>query len=308
MPSAHRTFACFGTECAVQVGGPAPDGRSAASAADAARDALLAWHGRFTRFSAESELARLNADPRAAVPVTPLMARFAAAARAAAELTGGLVDPTLLRDIERAGYRGELGAPLELRLALRLAGPRAPARPHPAAAWRALAVEGELVRRPPGLALDSGGIVKGLFADVVGARLAAHPSFVVDCGGDLRVGGSARAPRPVEVRSPFGPERLHRFLLRAGGVATSGIGRRAWLGPDSRPAHHLLDPATGRPAFTGVVQATALAPTGAEAEARAKAAVLAGPAAAPGWLVHGGVIVLDDGSHVTLEPGPALAP
>ena len=70
---------------------------------------------------------------------------------------------------------------------------------------------------------------------------------------------------------------MHVFELSRRAVATSGIGRRSWLGPDGRPAHHLLDPATGRPAFTGVVQATALAPTAVEAEWRAKAAVLAGP-------------------------------
>ncbi len=80
-------------------------------------------------------------------------------------------------------------------------------------------------------------------------------------------------------------------------MATSGIGRRSWLGPDGRPAHHLLDPSTGKPAFTGVVQATALAPTALEAEWRAKAAVLSGPDAAGDWLPHGGVVVRDDGSH-----------
>jgi len=68
--------------------------------------------------------------------------------------------------------------------------------------------------------------------------------------------------------------------------------------------HHLLDPATGRPAFTGIVQATALAPTALEAEWRAKAAVLAGPAAAPRRLPHGGVLVFDDGSHMVVEPSP----
>jgi hypothetical protein len=76
-------------------------------------------------------------------------------------------------------------------------------------------------------------------------------------------------------------------------VATSGIGRRSWLGRDGRPAHHLLDPATGRPAFTGIVQATAIAPTALEAELRAKAAVR--PPAAAGWLEHGGAVVYDDG-------------
>jgi FAD:protein FMN transferase len=93
---------------------------------------------------------------------------------------------------------------------------------------------------------------------------------------------------------------LHTFERAAGGVATSGIGRRSWIGSDGRPAHHLLDPASGRPAFTGIVQATALAPTALEAEIRAKAAVLSGPDGAPGWLPDGGVIVLDSGEHVVM--------
>ncbi|HEV3056330.1 MAG TPA: FAD:protein FMN transferase, partial [Solirubrobacteraceae bacterium] len=75
---------------------------------------------------------------------------------------------------------------------------------------------------------------------------------------------------------------------------------RAWIGPDGAPAHHLLNPATGRPAFTGVVQVTALAPTATEAETRSKAALLSGPAGAAQWLPHGGVVVLDDGSHVSV--------
>jgi thiamine biosynthesis lipoprotein len=125
--------------------------------------------------------------------------------------------------------------------------------------------------------------------------------FVVNCAGDLRLGGTD--PRAVRVAGPFGDEILHTFALRGGGVATSGIGKRAWIGADGRPAHHLLDPASGRPAFTGVVQATALAPTALEAETLAKAAVLTGPEGARGWLPHGGVVVLDDGSHQVVDPG-----
>ena len=53
----------------------------------------------------------------------------------------------------------------------------------------------------------------------------------------------------------------------------------------------ILDPATGAPAFTGVVQATALAPTGVLAETFAKAALLAGPEGAEARLPYGGVIV-----------------
>ncbi|MGH2850708.1 MAG: FAD:protein FMN transferase, partial [Solirubrobacteraceae bacterium] len=88
---------------------------------------------------------------------------------------------------------------------------------------------------------------------------------------------------------------LHVFELVGGAAATSGIGRRSWHDAAGRPAHHLLDPTTGLPAYTGVVQVTALAPTGVEAEARAKAALLRGPREGPGVLEHGGVLVDDDG-------------
>jgi thiamine biosynthesis lipoprotein len=103
-------------------------------------------------------------------------------------------------------------------------------------------------------------------------------------------------PRPLLVDDPFSRgEPLHEFALEQGAVATSGIGRKSWLGADDRPRHHLLDPSTGEPAWTGVVQATALAPTAAEAEALAKAALLSGDR---GWLApNGGVLVFDDGSH-----------
>jgi thiamine biosynthesis lipoprotein len=113
----------------------------------------------------------------------------------------------------------------------------------------------------------------------------------------VRLGGADALPRPVHVAGPFGDEGLHTVELADGGVATSGITRRSWLDARGRPAHHLLDPATGSPAFTGVVQATAIAPTALEAEVRAKAAVLSGPDAALCWLPHGGVVVFDDGSH-----------
>jgi thiamine biosynthesis lipoprotein len=292
-PEAVESFECFGSTCAVHVTGTA----DAAAAARAGRELLLDWHARFTRFDAGSELSRMNADPAPAVEVSREMASFVAAARAAAETTGGLVDPTLLGPLKSLGYRDDLRAPLPLALALRLAPPRAPGAPHPAARWREIALDGVRVTRPPGLGIDSGGIVKGLAADVLAEQLAGADAFAVDCAGDLRVGG---ATREVAVASPFDERILQTFALADAGVATSSIGRRSWLGADGRPAHHLLDPATGRPAFTGVVQATAFAPTAVLAEVRAKAALLSGPEGATAWLPAGGVFVLDSGEHVVV--------
>jgi thiamine biosynthesis lipoprotein len=286
------SFRCFGGRCAVLVDDPA--------AALQARRRLEAWHDRFSRFNPASELSRLNADPRPAVAVTPTMARLVEAVIAAARMTDGLVDSTLVPEIEAAGYTRDLGAPLPLALALRLAPARRPARPRAAARWREIRVVDGIVHRPPGVMIDSGGLGKGLFADLIADSLP-HDTVGIDCAGDLRFRGPRRT---IRVASPFGGAPLRTFGLTDGAVATSGIGRRSWLGARGRPAHHLLDPATGAPAFTGVVQATALAPTAVEAEIRAKAAVLSGPAGGERWLAeHGGVLVLDDGSvrEVILE-------
>ncbi len=309
-PEASDSFPCFGTTCAAYVIGDTPQ-RTNVEAVELARTVLLEWHRGFSRFEPDSELSRLNADPRETVPVSSTMARFVAAACDAARLTGGLVDPTLASEIEAAGYAGDLPeaaqSALDLRATLAQAPARAPGRPSATSAWGSVQLDssGTAVTRPVGVRLDSGGIAKGLFADLLVAALREHESVAINCGGDLRLGGRGGLTRAVEVSSPFGPGTLHVFELAAGGAATSGIGKRSWIDSDGRPAHHLLDPATGRPAFTGVVQVTALAPSAAEAEARAKAALLSGPDGAIEWLPHGGVVVYDDERHEVIEPlGP----
>jgi FAD:protein FMN transferase len=303
MSDAANKFTCFGGGCVVFVDGAGPAG-TPEEAVTAATGQLLAWHAQFSRFTTESELAMLNHDPRERLPVTPMMARFLAAVIDAASLTGGLVDATMLDQIEEVGYKSDrLRASLALPLALALAPPRQRASPAPAERWRQLVLDDDAgeVTRPPGLHVDGGGIVKGLCADLVGEMLAAHDGYVVDCEGDLRVGGAGDRERMIEVKAPFNESVLHEFAVTDGGIATSSITKRSWL-DRGRPAHHLLDPATGRPAYTGVVQVTALAPTALEGEALAKAALLSGPDGAPTWLRHGGVVVFDDLSHAVIAP------
>jgi thiamine biosynthesis lipoprotein len=298
-------FACFGSRCTVLVSGVDAT-HSASAAALQARHTLELWHEQFSRFLPDSELSRLNEDPRREVPVSPLLARLVAAIGAAGRLSGGLVDATLIEPLLAAGYEHDLGEPLALSRALELAPPRKPASANAAHGWRKLDVDlrSGIVTRPPGLQIDSGGLAKGLFADVLAARLARHRSFAVDCAGDIAIGGRAGVARRVEVESPLDGSVLHTFDVLAGGVATSGIARRSWLDEHGCPAHHLLDPASGRPAFTGIVQATALAPSALEAEIRAKSALLVGPRAARAQLPHGGVVVLDSGAHLVFEPQP----
>ncbi len=133
-------------------------------------------------------------------------------------------------------------------------------------------------------------------------------TLAVECAGDLRVAGTAGVERPIAVADPFGGDPVGVLAIAAGGVATSGIGKRSWRDESGATAHHLIDPAGGGPCFSGIVQVTAIAATAEEAEHRAKAALLSGPDGAADWLPDGGLIVLDDGSVTDLAGIAADAP
>lgn len=318
-----RSFQRFGCHAELRV--QAPTGRRAQAERRLSRaEHLLAeFDGRLSRFDPASELCALNADPRTVVPASPLMQRFVEAVGWAGRRSGGLVDATCLPAVERSGYTdhldlrvldgprhgGSIPLPALGAALYRLATDEAeieaerPGEPDPTTGcWREVrAVEGA-VERPVGTRLDSGGIGKGLAADLAADLLRGAPAWMVGCGGDLRIGGTAGVPRPVDVLDPLDPDRvIHRLQVTRGGVATSGTTRRAWTGEAQR-GHHLIDPRTGRPADTGVVQVTALAPTALEAEVLAKTALLSGPEHAHGRLEHGGVIVCENGLVVFVPP------
>jgi FAD:protein FMN transferase len=277
-------FACFGATVLMRASGEAEVVRLGLRRAQQIAEEV---HRRLTRFAPSSDLCRLNADPRELVPAAPLVRRFAEAVRWAGETSGGLVDATCLPLVEAAGYREHWTPGAGPAIAR---GEQGDWRP----AWSSVSVEGDAVRRPPGTRLDSGGLGKGLAADLMAAALAACTTWVVDCGGDVRIGGQDGAQRAVDVADPAGGPPIHRLTIARGAVATSGVTRRAWAG-----GHHLVDPRSGRPANTGIVQVTAVARTGLQAEVRAKTALLAGPEDAARVLVDGGVYVVDDGGvHV----------
>lgn len=299
------TFDCMG--CAMALSS-ADDG-----AEDVARRVIERFDACLSRFHPGSELSRLNADPRATVPASQVLRMAIRAALQAAEQSRGLVDPTLLGALEAQGYRDSLtgAGTVPLAAALAHAPRRRPARAHPQARWRAIRVDDAAgtITRPPGLRLDTGGSTKGLAADA--AAHVLERDYIVDCAGDVRV----QAPRPlrIAVEHPLTGDHVHTLQLADGAVATSGLGRRCWRRPGGGFAHHLLDPATGEPAWTGLLQVTAVAGSALVAETLAKAALLGGPARARSLLAasHGGVLVHDDGAVEAIDARPsatAVAP
>ncbi len=302
MSRAEREFHCFGGRVRVVVEGDAPGGHVAPLAALLAQAQLQDVHRRLSRFDDRSELSRLNADPAAVVPASRLLRRLAHAVVEAGLRSDGIVDATRVRALRRAGYAtsraGVSGLMLEAVVA-EAPAPR-PARAHPDRAWATVVVDDDerTIARPPGVWIDGGGLAKGLAADRLATTLADHVAYAIDCAGDVRVGGRGGLEQTLRVADPFGGPPVHALKLSTGAAATSGVGRRSWRTADGHIAHHLIDPATGRPAWTGVVQATAFAPTALAAEILAKTALLRGPRDGRRVLERagGGVLVLADGT------------
>jgi thiamine biosynthesis lipoprotein len=172
-------------------------------------------------------------------------------------------------------------------------------------------MRGATVRRDPGVRFDLDGVAKGWIADRALALLGRHPGAIVDADGDvaLRVAHGERVP--VGVGDPRDPETdLAVLALEAPtvapamfGVATSGISIHRW-DDGGRERHHLIDPRTGEPAVTDVVQATAIAGSARIAEALAKTAVILGSVDGLDFLARfgaaGAVLLLRDGRVVAL--------
>jgi thiamine biosynthesis lipoprotein len=303
------SFKAMGTTINLRIEGAPPTQTQRLLASG--KQFLEDFDARLSRFKPTSELSQINSDPAEEREVSWLMSRFVNAALWAAEASSGLVDPTLAPDLIRAGYaESRVGVePANLMLALEEAPARRAAAAAPSRAWRKIELDrpNKILRRPAGLTLDSGGAGKGLAADLLvrnwSLTLNSSASFFVDCGGDIAFGPSGNRAGYVNVEDPF-REQLLPLTAGGGAVATSSIRNRIWRGEDGAPAHHLIDPSTGRPAWTGVAAVTALAPTALIAETFAKVAFLRGPDGARDVLAsaEGGLIVHDDGGIEYVAP------
>jgi FAD:protein FMN transferase len=238
--------------------------------ADAARRLFEERDARFSRFRADSELNRVNAHLEG---VTLLSEEFAAmldVALGAARATGGIVTPAVGTALRAAGYDRDFAE---------LAGgrrddPGEGVVTAPVPKLSALSLRGRMLVRAVPVELDLNGVVKGKTVD---DALAAVGAGWVAAGGDLAT------LEPVAVGLPGGDV----VTLSAGGLATSSVAGRRWR-HGGEVQHHLIDPATGRPARTPWRDVTAVAGSCVAADVAAKAALLLG-VEGPAWLESRGL-------------------
>jgi thiamine biosynthesis lipoprotein len=220
--------------------------------------------------------------------------------------TAGRFDPTVLGAVMDAGYDRSFD---QLR---HWADPPEPSGLSTGAVAVAVDDRCGTVALPAGVGFDSGGIGKGLAADMVVAELLAEGASAacVNIGGDLRAEGWATWQ--LDVADPFDHHRppVARLAVGRGAVATSSRLHRTWSQGGSL-RHHLIDPLTGEPADTDVAAVTVVTGEAWRAEVLGKAALLAGVAGAFDVLkahaATGLVIDAGGGLHLASDLGPFQA-
>lgn len=247
---------------------------SSADQADEACALLDRLEARWSRFLPESDVGRVNAGAGRPVVVAPETITLVDVMHEAWTRTQGRYDPTVLPILVAAGYATSRTDPTRTTVL--------PAGPHHTEAMGEVLVDraGSTITVPVGVAIDPGGIGKGLAADAAVAHLLDHGAAgaLVAIGGDLAAGGTPPEPTGWRVdveRADPTDVPLCRTTIDRGGVATSSTRSRRWT-HEGRSRHHAIDPATGHQSATDLAAVTVFAASGWQAEAFATAALLAG--------------------------------
>lgn len=243
------------------------------SEADCSTIKKLMFHAEatFSRFREDSEVSLINRNKGQWVKVSPLTFRLLEDAYLAFQGTEGIFNPFLGTHIQRIGYKCAFDLlPQEPSSHI---GSRADVMQIPDVSAFLLSDCGSYLQfdqvelkvcLSPFADLDLGGIAKGWIAQYAAEQFIIRgvPCGLIDAGGDVILWG--KEPRQqlwgVEVAHPFYQDQCIADLWLEGmtAMATSNIIKRSWLSPSGEKVHHILDPRTGMPANSDLIQVTVL--------------------------------------------------
>ncbi len=176
--------------------------------------------------------------------------------------------------------------------------------------YRRLVLSGQSVRVEPGMGVDFGGVAKGYASDRLMQIFRARgvKSAIVSLGGNVYAlgarpdGGAWR----VGVQDPLDASNvLGVLLVKDTAVITSGAYQRNFT-ENGKQYHHILNPATGYPADSGLVSVTIVGQNGAKADSLSTALFVLGEAdAAKLWRADGtfGMVLVTSDRRVLVTDG-----
>ena len=165
------------------------------------------------------------------------------------------------------------------------------------------------VSLPSGMEIDLGSVAKGYTGDVLAGLLKAYgvESALLDLGGNIQAIGSKPdgSPWRIGVRDPEGDGNIGVVTVTDKAVVTSG-GYERYFEQDGVRYWHIIDPAAGAPARSGLQSVTVVGDSGLVCDALSTALFVMGlDGALEHWRAHRdfeAVFVCEDGS-VTVTAG-----
>lgn len=172
-----------------------------------------------------------------------------------------------------------------------------------------VALEAGAAALPPGMEIDLGSVAKGYTGDALAALLkqGGAASALLDLGGNIQAVGSKPdgSPWRVAVRDPAGDGSVGVVEVVDQAVVTSG-GYERYFEEDGVLYWHIIDPATGWPARSGLTSVTVVGESGLLCDGLSTALFVMGrEGALEHWRQHRdfeAVLVSEDGS-VTITAG-----
>ncbi len=173
-----------------------------------------------------------------------------------------------------------------------------------------IGISGNTITLPEGYMLDLGSCAKGYAGDEMLAEMSrlGATSALVNLGGNVQTLGTKPdgSEWSVGIANPFSPNELLGILqIHDRSVITSGGYQRYFTDDDGNVYIHILDPATGYPADSGLVSVTVVGDRGIMCDALSTALFVMGKERAVSyWRGEGGfdmVLVTDDGTVYITE-------
>ena len=235
-------------------------GSGAKDALKESREEIQRLEKLLSRTDPDSEVSRLNAAPGAPVQVDPAVAALVSAAQRNCSVTGGAFDITIAPVVSAWGFTTDrYQVPDQSQLDALLAE----------VGSQRITVSGNTVTLGADQSIDLGGIAKGYASDRVQEvyRACGVTSGMVSLGGNVYVRGSkpdGTAWR-VGVKDPSGSADYLGILSLSDAFAITSGGYQRYFEQDDKIYHHIIDPATGYPAESGLISVTIVADANVEA-------------------------------------------
>ncbi len=276
-------------------------GNNAPEAISAAEQRIKELEGTFSVTNEQSDISRINRSEGLETEISADTAGLLSLTLDIAEKTGGALDPTIYPVLLAWGFTtGENRVPEKEEIASLLQN----------TGYENVILGKSAVTLPRGFMLDMGAVGKGFAGDKAAQILSEHgiTSALLDLGGNIQAVGAKPdgSPWRIALRDPQSGGNLGILELVGKAAVTSGAYERYFTDEVGNTYGHIIDPKTGCPADSDLLQTTVIADSGAYADALSTALFVMGLEGAEEFHKKNGgfdMILIDKDGNIHITEG-----